>query len=106
MKSGRQISLEPPAYVRTAQDAGPYRDPDYHQLDSWIVVHENNTATFYVGKTDPGQGTGTGGEKSTGLGLAFDNGRASLHPLIRRRPQTDADVKRGASLGKGWLRQR
>jgi len=38
---------------------GPYHDPDFHQVDSWIVIHENNTATFYVGKTDPGQGTGT-----------------------------------------------
>ena len=44
-----------------AQDAarGLYPDPDYHQLDSWIVIHEDNTATFYVGKTDCGQGTGT-----------------------------------------------
>src|ERR1051326_678294 len=41
------------------QGAGPYPDPDYHQLDSWIVIHEDNTATFYVGKTDMGQGTGT-----------------------------------------------
>ena len=39
--------------------AGPYPDPDFHQLDSWIVVHQDNTATFYVGKTDCGQGTGT-----------------------------------------------
>ncbi|HTX35050.1 MAG TPA: molybdopterin cofactor-binding domain-containing protein [Bryobacteraceae bacterium] len=39
---------------------GPYIDPDFHQIDSWIVIHENNSATFYVGKTDPGQGTGTG----------------------------------------------
>ncbi|PYR73118.1 MAG: hypothetical protein DMF87_26595 [Acidobacteria bacterium] len=38
---------------------GLYPDPDYHQLDSWIVIHEDNTATFYVGKTDCGQGTGT-----------------------------------------------
>ena len=37
---------------------GPYPDPDFHQLDSWIVIHEDNTATFYVGKTDCGQGTG------------------------------------------------
>src|SRR5579862_6837323 len=41
------------------QAAGPYPDPDFHQLDSWIVIHEDNTATFYVGKTDMGQGTGT-----------------------------------------------
>src|ERR1041384_7549873 len=39
--------------------ASPYPDPDFHQLDSWVVVHENNTATFYAGKTDLGQGTGT-----------------------------------------------
>jgi CO/xanthine dehydrogenase Mo-binding subunit len=41
------------------QAAGPYTDPDYKQLDSWIVIHQDNTATFYVGKTDCGQGTGT-----------------------------------------------
>jgi CO/xanthine dehydrogenase Mo-binding subunit len=39
--------------------AGPYPDPDFRQLDSWIVIHEDSTATFYVGKTDGGQGTGT-----------------------------------------------
>ena len=41
------------------QAAGPYPDPDFRQLDSWIVIHEDNTASFYVGKTDGGQGTGT-----------------------------------------------
>jgi CO/xanthine dehydrogenase Mo-binding subunit len=42
-----------------AQAAGPYPDPDFRQLDSWIVIHEDNTAMFFVGKTDCGQGTGT-----------------------------------------------
>ncbi len=40
-------------------EAGPYPDPDFRQLDTWIVIHPDNTATFYVGKTDGGQGTGT-----------------------------------------------
>src|SRR5688572_3090395 len=39
--------------------AGPYPDPDCPQLDSWIVIKAHNTATFFVGKTDLGQGTGT-----------------------------------------------
>jgi nicotinate dehydrogenase subunit B len=39
--------------------AGPYIDPDFLQLDTWIVIHPDNTATFFVGKTDGGQGTGT-----------------------------------------------
>jgi nicotinate dehydrogenase subunit B len=50
----------PFASVASAQGAaGPYPDPDFLQLDSWIVIHQDNTATFYVGKTDLGQGTGT-----------------------------------------------
>ena len=51
--------LATPANAQAPAGSGPYHDPDYHQLDSWIVVHEDNTATFYVGKTDCGQGTGT-----------------------------------------------
>ncbi|MEE2669564.1 MAG: molybdopterin cofactor-binding domain-containing protein [Gemmatimonadota bacterium] len=46
--------------VATAgQSIGPYPDPDFKQLDSWVAIHADNTATFYVGKTDCGQGTGT-----------------------------------------------
>jgi CO/xanthine dehydrogenase Mo-binding subunit len=57
-----------------ANAAGPYPDPDFRQLDSWIVIHENNTATFYVGKTDCGQGTGTSFRQlmSDELDIAFD----------------------------------
>ena len=39
--------------------AGAYPDPNYLELDTWIVIHPDNTATFFVGKTDGGQGTGT-----------------------------------------------
>ena len=45
--------------AQAAQGGGPYPDPDVRQLESWIVIREDNTATFYVGKTDLGQGTGT-----------------------------------------------
>src|SRR5690349_17736887 len=57
-----------------AQGPGPYATPDFHQIDSWIVIHPDNTATFYVGKTDPGQGTGTGFRQlmSDELDIAFD----------------------------------
>src|SRR5438046_759687 len=59
----------------TPQNAGgPYPDKDFHQLDSWIVIHEDNTATFYVGKTDLGQGTGTSFRQmmSDELDIPFD----------------------------------
>ena len=56
------LDLNPIAQLADAQaapTAGPYPDVDFHQLDSWIVIHEDNSATFYFGKTDCGQGTGT-----------------------------------------------
>jgi len=57
-----------------AQAAGLYPDPDFRQLDSWIVIHEDNTATFFVGKTDCGQGTGTAFRQmmSDELDIAYD----------------------------------
>ncbi len=57
-----------------AQTSGPYPDVDFRQLDSWIVIHADNTATFSVGKTDPGQGTGTAFRQlmSDELDIAFE----------------------------------
>jgi CO/xanthine dehydrogenase Mo-binding subunit len=57
-----------------AANAGPYPDPDFLQLDTWIVIHPNNTATFFVGKTDGGQGTGTAFRQmmSDELDIAYD----------------------------------
>lgn len=57
--------------------AGPWPDPDFLQLDTWIVVHPDNTATFFVGKTDGGQGTGTAFRQlmCDELDIAYDSTR-------------------------------
>jgi len=80
------------------QPAGPYPDPDFHQLDSWIVIHENNTATFYVGKTDLGQGTGTGFRQlmSDELDIAFDQTTCIMG-------RTDITVNQGGSGGSSAM---
>jgi nicotinate dehydrogenase subunit B len=87
--------------------AGPYPDPDFRQLDSWIVVHEDNTATFYVGKTDCGQGTGTSFRQmmSDELDIAFDKTTCIMG-------STDITVDQGGSGGSdaiqvdGWPMRR
>src|SRR5947208_4443494 len=81
------------AEAAAAQAAGgPYPDPDFKQLDSWIVIHDDNTATFFVGKTDLGQGTGTAFRQmmSDELDIAFD--RTSLV-----MGSTDITVDQGGS---------
>src|SRR4051794_35892672 len=81
-----------------AQTAGPYPDPDFRQLDSWIVIHENNTATFYVGKTDAGQGTGTGFRQlmSDELDIAFEQTTCVMG-------STDLTVDQGGSGGSSAM---
>ncbi len=76
-----------------AQSAA-YPDPDFLQLDSWLVVHEDGTVTFYVGKTDGGQGTGTATQQMMcdELDVAFDQAT-----LVMGR--TDRTVDQGGSGG-------
>ena len=76
------------------QAAGPYPDTDYKQLDSWIVIHQDNTATFYVGKTDCGQGTGTAFRQmmSDELDIAYDKTTCIMG-------STDVTVDQGGSGG-------
>ncbi len=95
------------AQTPASQPAGPYPDPDFRQLDSWIVIHEDNTATFYVGKTDLGQGTGTAFRQimCDELDIAYDKSS-----LIMGR--TDVTVDQGGSGGSdaiqtdGWPMRR
>ena len=81
-----------------AQAAGPYPDPDFRQLDSWIVVREDNTATFYVGKTDLGQGTGTAFRQimSDELDIAYDRSSVVMG-------STDVTIDQGGSGGSDAL---
>jgi CO/xanthine dehydrogenase Mo-binding subunit len=100
------VSLEG-AQAPATQAAGPYKDPDYRQLDSWIVIHEDNTATFYVGKTDLGQGTGTAFRQmmSDELDMPFEKTTCIMGT-------TDITVDQGGSGGSdaiqvdGWPMRR
>ena len=78
----------------TTSAAGPYQDPDFRQLDSWIVIREDNTATFYVGKTDCGQGTGTSFRQlmADELDFAYDKTSCVMG-------STDVTVDQGGSGG-------
>ena len=80
------------------QAAGPYPDPDFRQLDAWIVIHQDNSATFYVGKTDCGQGTGTAFRQvmSDELDIAYDKTKVIMG-------STDVTVDQGGSGGSDAL---
>src|SRR5690606_32037583 len=66
--------------------------------DSWIVVRQDNTATFYVGKTDLGQGTGTAFRQimADELDIAYDATSVVMG-------STDVTVDQGGSGGSDAL---
>src|SRR5687767_14905943 len=86
------------ADLEALQGPGPYPDPDFRQLDSWIVIREDNTATFYVGKTDLGQGTGTAFRQimCDELDIAYDRTSCVMG-------STDVTVDQGGSGGSDAL---
>ena len=86
------------AQTAAAGGSGPYPDLDFRQLDSWIVIHQDNTATFYVGKTDLGQGTGTAFRQimSDELDMAFERTTCIMG-------HTDRTVDQGGSGGSDAL---
>jgi CO/xanthine dehydrogenase Mo-binding subunit len=81
-----------------AAASGPYPDPDFRQLDSWIVIREDNTATFFVGKTDLGQGTGTAFRQIMADELDMPYARTSCV-----MGSTDVTVDQGGSGGSDAL---
>jgi nicotinate dehydrogenase subunit B len=87
-------SLTSPANAQTPAAPGPYPDVDFRQLDSWIVIHQDGTATFYVGKTDCGQGTGTSFRQimSDELDIAYEKTACIMG-------STDITVDQGGSGG-------
>jgi len=95
------------ATASNAQSTQPYPDPNFRQLDSWIAIHQNNTATFYVGKTDLGQGTGTAFRQMMAdeLDIAYDKTSIIMG-------STDVTVDQGGSGGSdaiqvdGWPMRR
>src|SRR4029079_731001 len=86
---------------------GPYPDPDFHQLDAWIVIRQDNSATFYVGKTDCGHGTRTAFPQMMAdeLDMPFENTACVMG-------RTDVTVDQGGSGGSdaiqvdGWPMRR
>jgi nicotinate dehydrogenase subunit B len=97
--AGAAATLVPEAKAQTPAvapntAAGPYSDPDFRQVDSWIVIHQDDTATFFVGKTDCGQGTGTAFRQIMSDELDFPYARTTCI-----MGSTDITVDQGGSGG-------
>jgi nicotinate dehydrogenase subunit B len=67
--------------------------PDPALLDSWIMIHPNNTATILIGKVELGQGTTTGMLQIAGEELDLD-----MSQLSAARVDTDVTPNQGPAV--------
>src|SRR5215475_12463089 len=74
--------------------AGP---PDPTQVDSWIAIHADNTATVYPGLQELGNGTATGVLQIAGEELGMDMGQ--LRFGVSDSNMTPNNVGQSASNG-------
>ena len=97
---GAVAAMTGAAVSSCAQATGSYADPDFRQLDTWIVIHPDNTATFFLGKTDGGQGTGTALRQM--MCDEFDIGYENSNVIMGR---TDITPNQGGAGGSDALQR-
>ena len=78
--------------------AGP---PDPNQVDSWIAVHADNTATVYLGKCELGQGNTTGLLQIAGEELDFDMSQLSAVRLDTNVTPNQGATSASSSIYRG-----
>ncbi len=86
-----------PAYAR-GDAAGP---PDPMEVDSWIAVHADNTATIYFGKCEMGQGNTTGLLQIAGEELDLDMSQLSAVRLDTNVTPDQGATSSSSSIDKG-----
>ena len=84
-----------PAAAARGDTAGP---PDPSTVDSWIVVHSDNTATIYFGKGEFGQGNTTGLLQIAGEQLDLD-----MSQLKWVRLDTNVSPNQGATTSSSSI---
>jgi CO/xanthine dehydrogenase Mo-binding subunit len=92
---GFAIAGMPPDRAAAAPAAGP---PDPTQVDSWIAVHADNTATVFLGKCELGQGNTTGLLQIAGEELDLD-----MSQLRTVRLDTTVSPNQGATTSSSSI---
>jgi CO/xanthine dehydrogenase Mo-binding subunit len=84
-----ELAATAPAFAARGDIAGP---PDPNEIDTWIALHADNTATLYFGKCELGQGNTTGLLQIAGEELDLD-----MSQLAAVRLDTNVTPNQGAT---------
>ena len=95
---GRKASGQASDYVAFA--TGPDQ-PDMNQLDTWLAIHADNTATIFIGFTELGQGCSTALLQIAAEELDLDMSQVKTERLETHRTPNQGGTVSSASVARG-----
>jgi CO/xanthine dehydrogenase Mo-binding subunit len=84
-----------------AQSATPPRSLDLKQVDTWLAIHEDNTATVYIGFAELGQGASTALLQVAGEELDLDMSQLKTMPLDTSVTPNQGGTYSSAAINRG-----
>ncbi|MBM3819134.1 MAG: xanthine dehydrogenase family protein molybdopterin-binding subunit [Acidimicrobiia bacterium] len=80
---------------------GPARSLDLKQVDTWLAIHPDNTATVYIGFAELGQGASTALLQVAGEELDLDMSQLTTVPLDTTVTPNQGGTYSSASINRG-----
>jgi len=103
-KGGLAVAFTLGSWSRHVAALGPMpgyvsgRVPERKRVDSWLLIHGNNTATLLTGRSELGQGGVVGL-----LQIAADELDLSLAQISARHPESGRDPETGETVGSSSI---
>jgi nicotinate dehydrogenase subunit B len=109
LKAGGALLIAFPLLARTAQNASPDADgrggvagpPDPKQIDTWLAIHADNTATLYLGFVELGQGSTTGLAQVAAEELDLGLDQINVAPVDTQRSPNQGGTYSSAAIQRG-----
>jgi CO/xanthine dehydrogenase Mo-binding subunit len=98
--SRREDAANAPALLPVLRDPVP-GPPDAAEVDSWLAIHEDDTATLYIGFAELGQGATTALLQVAAEELEFPLERLHAAPLDTHRSVNQGGTYSSASVQRG-----
>lgn len=98
LKLGGALLIAFPLIGRAADQSGP---PDAKQIDTWLAIHSDNTATLYIGFVELGQGSSTGLAQVAAEELDLGMDQITVAPVDTQRSPNQGGTYSSAAIQRG-----
>src|SRR3978361_770447 len=98
LKAGGAMLIGFPLLAQRPVTPGP---PDARQIDTWLAIHADNTATIYIGFAELGQGTTTALPQVAAEELDIDMSQVKTVGLDTHVTPNQGGTYSSASISRG-----